>query len=270
MSTSAVQMLRRPGGRIAVEVTGDGPLVVCVPGMGELRSSYRYTVPALSDAGFRVAAMDLRGHGDSDATFDAYDDVAAGQDALAVIDHLGGPAIVAGNSMGAGAAVWAAAEQPESIAGLVLLGPFVRNTPTNPVLMAMFKVMMWGPWAPRMWASYLPRLYPGRKPPDFAEHRDAIAASMRRPGHARAFTTTTRTSHAPAAARIAQVRCPALVVMGEKDPDFADPQAEARWIGEHLAAEVTMVPEAGHYPQAEYPEVVNENLVEFCKRVIAR
>lgn len=270
METAAVQMLDRPGGRIAFEVTGDGPLVLCVPGMGELRSSYRYTTPALSDAGFRVAAMDLRGHGDSDATFDTYDDVAAGQDALALIDHLGGPAIMAGNSMGAGAAVWAAAQQPAAVSGLALLGPFVRNTPTNPVMLAMFRVMMSGPWAPKMWASYLPRLYPGRKPPDFAAHRDAIATSMRRRGHAKAFSATTRTSHAPAAAGVSEVRCPALVIMGEKDPDFADPSAEARWIGEQLSAEVTIVPSAGHYPQVEYPEIVNPQLVAFCQRVTKR
>ncbi|HYM84544.1 MAG TPA: alpha/beta hydrolase, partial [Candidatus Dormibacteraeota bacterium] len=28
----------RPGGRIAYDVAGEGPLVVCVPGMGDLRS----------------------------------------------------------------------------------------------------------------------------------------------------------------------------------------------------------------------------------------
>ena len=43
-----VSLLDRPEGRIAYDVAGSGPLVVCVPGMGELRSSYRATVPALS------------------------------------------------------------------------------------------------------------------------------------------------------------------------------------------------------------------------------
>jgi len=70
-----VRFLDRPEGRIAYEVAGSGPLVVCVPGMGELRSSYRHTVPALVAVGFSVATVDLRGHGDSDATFTAYDDV---------------------------------------------------------------------------------------------------------------------------------------------------------------------------------------------------
>src|SRR4051812_49552667 len=102
--TGRPQWLPRPQGRIGYDVAGSGPLVVCVPGMGDLRSTYRHTVPALVAAGFRVATMDLRGHGDSDATFDSYDDVAAGTDVIALIEHLGGPAVVLGNSMGASAA----------------------------------------------------------------------------------------------------------------------------------------------------------------------
>src|SRR5215217_1287179 len=98
------------GGRIAYEVTGTGPLVVCVPGMGDVRQVFRHMAPALVAAGYRVATMDLRGHGDSDATMAEYGDAATARDLLALIAHLGGPAIVVGNSMGAGAAVIAAAE----------------------------------------------------------------------------------------------------------------------------------------------------------------
>src|SRR6476469_2348338 len=114
-------VLDRGEGHIAYDVVGEGPLVVCLPVMGEVRSSYRYNTPTLVEAGFRVATMDLRGHGDSDATFTAYDDVAAGADALALIEELGGPALLVGSSMGAGAAVWAAAERPDLVAGLALL-----------------------------------------------------------------------------------------------------------------------------------------------------
>lgn len=105
--------VERGGGRIAVESSGAGPLVLCVPGMGESRASFRHLVPGLVQAGYRVAVMDLRGHGDSSAGFDAYDDPAAAGDVLAVIDALGGgPAAVVGNSMGAAAAVLAAAARP--------------------------------------------------------------------------------------------------------------------------------------------------------------
>ncbi len=84
----ATRYLERPEGRIAYDVTGEGPLVVCVPGMGDLRSVYRFLVPELATVGFRVATMDLRGHGESDATFTTYDDVAAGGDPHTVrVEH---------------------------------------------------------------------------------------------------------------------------------------------------------------------------------------
>ena len=126
-STSTTAYLDRGDGRIAYDIAGSGPLVLCVPGMADLRSTWRHLIPALVEAGFRVASMDLRGHGDSDTTFGSYDDVAAASDIAALVEHLGGPAIVVGNSMGAAAAVIAAAQQPELIAGLALVGPFVRN-----------------------------------------------------------------------------------------------------------------------------------------------
>lgn len=264
------EFLQRPDGRIAYDVAGTGPLVVCLPGMGELRSSYRATVPALVTAGYRVATMDLRGHGDSDTSFDRYDDVAAGEDALALVEHLGGPAILLGNSLGAGAAAWAAAERPELVTGLGLLGPFVRNPPTSHLMVVLFRVLMAPPWARLAWTAYLPSLSPGRKPADFAEHRRAISDSMRRPGYARAFSRTTRTSHAPVEARLAEVRQPTLVVMGERDPDFGDPAAEAAWIAERLRAQVVLVPDAGHYPHVEAPDVVNPALVDFCASVTPR
>jgi pimeloyl-ACP methyl ester carboxylesterase len=265
-----VERIERAEGRIAYEVVGEGPLVVCVPGMGELRSLYRHTTPALVAAGYRVATMDLRGHGDSDATFSSYDDVAAGGDVVALIEHLGGPAVVVGSSMGAGAAAWAAAERQELVTGLVLVGAFVRNPSMNPLVALGFRALMGGPWAARVWAAYLPQLYPGRRPEDFPEHLAEIRASMRRPGHGKAFRKTTRTSHAPVEARLDEVTAPVLVVMGERDPDFGDAAEEARWIAARLHGDLVLVPGAGHYPHVEEAELVNPAIVEFAGRVTSR
>ena len=259
--------LPRPGGCIAYEVRGDGPLICCVPGMGELRSSYRFVTQSLTDAGYRVATMDLRGHGDSDVTFDDYDDVAAGSDVVALIDELGGRAAVIGNSMGAGAAAWAAAEAPDKVAALVLVGPFVRQVPVGKLMEFGFRLAMMRPWGRAAWLGWYPKLFPGRKPPDFEEHRQRIGRNLKQPGRWQAFSATTRTSHAPVEARLDAVSAPTLVIMGERDPDFPDPAAEARTVADRLHAEIVMVPDAGHYPQAEYPEVVSRAVVGFLGKV---
>src|SRR6202142_1373283 len=96
--------LTRPEGRIGYDVAGEGPLVVLAPGMGDLRAAYRFLAPALRDAGYRVASTDLRGHGESDTSFSSYGDVETAGDIVALIEELGSPAVVVGNSMAAGAA----------------------------------------------------------------------------------------------------------------------------------------------------------------------
>ena len=262
--------LQRPGGRVAYDVAGSGPLVVCVPGMGDLRRVYRFLAADLMAAGYRVATMDLRGHGDSDDGFAAYDDVAVGGDLLALVDHLGGPAVVVGNSMGAGAAVWAAAENAGAVRGLVLIGPFVRDGSVGRIKRLLFRLALLRPWGPAVWRAYYRRLYPGRPPADLDEHSALIRQSLCRGDHWRSFVRTSRTSHAPAEARLDGVRAPTLVVMGEKDPDWPDSAAEARFVADALRGELLMVPNAGHYPMAEYPEVVSPAVGAFLGKVTAR
>ena len=73
---------------------------------------------------------------------------------------------------------------------------------------------------PNLAAAATAHLTPGRRPADFGEYRDQVVASLRRPGYAKAFSATTRTSHDPAEARLAEVTAPALVVMASRIPTF--------------------------------------------------
>ena len=120
--------LNQEYGRIAYDDTGSGPLVICVPSMGDVRGEYRFLIPQLVSAGYRAVSMDVRGHGETSPEWDDYSVAGIGQDILALIRALdAGPAIIIGTSMAAGAAVWAAAEAPGLIRGLVMVGPFVRG-----------------------------------------------------------------------------------------------------------------------------------------------
>jgi pimeloyl-ACP methyl ester carboxylesterase len=268
VSDAATRYLARPEGRIGYDVQGSGPLLVLVPGMGELRSSYRHLTPLLVEAGYRVATTDLRGHGDSDTSFSSYGDVATAGDISALIADLGGSAVIVGNSLAAGAAVIVAAEHPEQVTGLVLVGPFVRNPPVSAITRALFRAMMAPLWIASAWKSYMPTLYAGQKPADFEQYRTAVIASLRRPAYGKAFSLTTQqTDHDPAEAALDAVAAPALVVMGDRDPDFRDPAAEARWIGDAVKGEVVMVAEAGHYPHAQQPDITADAVLRFLERV---
>jgi pimeloyl-ACP methyl ester carboxylesterase len=235
--------------------------------MGDLRSAYRFLAPALRQGGYRVACTDLRGHGDSDATFTSYGDVETAGDVIALIEELDGPAVVVGNSMGAGAAAHAAAERPDLINGLVLVGPFVRNGKTTAMQRVLLRIAMARPWAAMSWNSYLPKLYKGQLPVDFDEYRKTVVASLRRPGYAKSFSLTTRTDHTFAESRLGEVAAPTMVVMGEQDPDFPDPRAEAEWISQTLHGSVVMVPDAGHYPQSQQPDITTKAVLSFLEEV---
>ncbi len=261
--STETRYLSRPDGRIAYDVDGEGPLVVLVPGMGDLRATYRFLAPVLRGAGYRVAATDLRGHGDSDATFASCGDAETAADVLALIEALGGPAVIVGNSMGAGAAVMVAAERPDQVNGLVLVGPFVRNGKMSAMQRVLFRVAMAPLWAPTAWKSYLPKLYAGQRPVDFDTYRAQVVAALHLPGHAKAFSRTTHTNHDPAEARLGEISAPTLVIMGDRDPDFPDPKGEASWIAETLHGEVAMVAEAGHYPQSQQPKVTSNAVLSF-------
>jgi pimeloyl-ACP methyl ester carboxylesterase len=206
---------------------------------------------ARTTAGYRVACTDLRGHGESDTTFASYGDADTVGDVSALIEELGGPAVIVGNSMGAGAAVLVAAGHPELVSGLVLVGPWVRNGANGAVQRALFRLVMARPWA-AAWKWYLPKVYAGRRPDDFEDYRDRLVANLRRPGYAKAFSLTSRTDHAPAEARSPTWPHPPWSSWGSSTPTSPDAAAEADWIGETVHGEVVVAfaswtdPGAGH------------------------
>jgi pimeloyl-ACP methyl ester carboxylesterase len=51
--------------------------------------------------------------------------------------------------------------------------------------------------------------------------------------------------------------------MGTADPDFPDPEAEARSLTEILGGEMRLIDGAGHYPQAQAPDQVADAIATF-------
>ena len=88
------RFLERPGGKVAYSDSGgSGPIVICVPGIGDTRAEYRFLAPVLERAGYRVIAMDPRGMGESSVTFEDYSAAAVGADMAALIQQIGSPPV---------------------------------------------------------------------------------------------------------------------------------------------------------------------------------
>jgi len=108
----ATQFFQHQNGRLAYDDAGSGPLVICIPSMGDVRGEYRFLAPQLVAAGYRAVTLDVRGHGESSTDWSDFSVAAIGSDILALIRHLkADSAFVIGTSMAAGASVWAAAER---------------------------------------------------------------------------------------------------------------------------------------------------------------
>jgi pimeloyl-ACP methyl ester carboxylesterase len=262
------QFFARPEGTLAYsDYGGSGELVLMLPGMGALRSEYRYLAPQLSAAGFRAVTVDLRGHGESSVPWQAYDIPSVGRDILALIEYLdAGPAHVIATSFSPGAAVWAAAERPEALRSLVLIGAFVRPVKLNAFMSAGAWLLMHNPWRVRAWGKYYGTLYPTHKPADFEDYMRQLMANMAQPGRFDAAVALAECSREPSAERLKDVQAPVLVIMGSKDPDFPDPVAEGKYVAEQTGGTLALVEGAGHYPQTEMPEKTAPTIVDFLKR----
>jgi non-specific protein-tyrosine kinase len=112
------------------------PLVLC-HGWPEIAFSWRHQLKALSEAGLRVIAPDMRGFGASGRPerVEEYDLVHITGDLVGLLDHLGiEKAIFVGHDWG-GAAVWRMAqEHPARVAGVIGLNtPHPARAPINPI-----------------------------------------------------------------------------------------------------------------------------------------
>lgn len=255
-------------GSLAYEVSGtSGPLVLLAHGIGHDRAAYRFVAPRLVAAGYRVVSVDLRGCGESSVQWPSYSRTDIAGDLLAVVRHLGGPAVLIGHSISGGAATIAAAEAPELISGIIELAPFTRkqSIKLGDLRVGRFRkgmlrvagTSLFGSLS--IWHRYLDIATPGRKPADWTDWLAQIDDMLREPGRMKAFQKMAQSRPVDAGAQLGNVRCPALIVEGSLDPDWADPRQEGEAIVAALPAglgQLEVIEGAGHYPHVQFPDEV--------------
>lgn len=180
----------------------------------------------LGDAGYRVIAIDNRGHGRSDKPHDpaAYHPPVMAGDAVALLDHLGIPAAhIMGYSMGARISAFLALAHPERVRTLVFGG------------LGIGMVEGVGDWDPIADALRAPSLDDvtharGRMFRAFAEQtksdREALAACIE----------TSRTL--VTASDAARLDMPTLIAVGTKDDIAGSPQALAALMPNAIALDI--------------------------------
>lgn len=135
MADPTALMVDAGGVRLAGEESGSGEPVLLLHGLSATRRYVVHGSRTLERAGYRVVAVDARGHGESSPAPDAggYTYPAMVDDALAVLDHLGIERVhVVGQSMGSATGVGLALGHPERVRSLTVITPAHRGAPSGP------------------------------------------------------------------------------------------------------------------------------------------
>jgi pimeloyl-ACP methyl ester carboxylesterase len=262
---------------------GEGPLVILLHGFPEFWYSWRFQIPALANAGFRVVAPDMRGYNLSEKPegVESYRVEHLARDVEALIRTLGEDrAAVVGHDWGGVVAWTAAMRHPQAVERLAILnvphpgrfGEGLRNPRQLRKSWYVFALQLPGPLGRFVekrvfgWVKYNFRRDPVRSGTFTEEDIRRYAEAISRPGALTASANYYRAlfRRPPAQTRplLRRIEAPVLVVWGEKDrylvPELAEP--DPAWVPD---ARVERLPDASHWVQQDAPEKVNDLLIRF-------
>ena len=262
---------------------GEGPLVVLLHGFPEFWYGWRFQIPALAAAGFRVVAPDMRGYNLSSrpAGVDAYSLEHLSADVRDLVRERGEEsAYLAGHDWGAAVAWATAMTHPALVRRLAILNVphprrFLQGLRTPRQLLKSWYVFFFQlPELPervvraRQWAAFRHSFDRDTRPGAFTpEDIDRYIEAWSQSGVTTATINYYRAIfRQPPRRTIAQLRpvaAPTLVIWGERD----------RYLGAELAApdpadvpnleRVVRLPAASHWVLQDEPERVSQLLVDF-------
>lgn len=259
------QLLVR-GSPVSYAERGDGDVLLCVHGWIGSGALWERMLPGLSER-FRVIAPDLPGHGDSGmpAGFSfTYPGFSRFLDGL--LDALALPSVhLVGHSMGGSISLHYAGLYPHRVRKLVLI-----DTPSRSAALtwpAHLPFLEWGLglvhpyWGPHIVAPMIKSSvrHPERLPRPWLQRAVGQGSKLRR----RALLETTHLVRdfdlLPVLKRI---EAPALVIHGDSDGSVK--LSEALRLRDTLPdARLFVVPDCGHCPNYEYPELVSGLVTDF-------
>ena len=266
------------GHSLAYLDVGQGPPVILIHGFGGSMWQWEHQQRPLS-AGFRLITPDLIGSGLSDKPDIEYRPDQMLDYFVGFMDALGIPqATLVGNSMGAGLAIGMALAHPDRVSQLVLIDGLpanVRERVTSPSIQRALDTP-----APSWLASFGNWLFGGVMIESVLKeivHDPALLTpaviersnrNRQRPGMIRPLMTVRDSLplwETGFARRLGEITHPTLIVWGEEDRVF--PLA----VGDELqrtikGSSLVRIPNAGHIPQWERPDLANRAMIDFLQR----
>jgi pimeloyl-ACP methyl ester carboxylesterase len=273
------------GVRLHYVEAGVGPLVVLLHGFPEFWYSWRAQIPALSAAGYRVVAPDMRGYNTSAKPrgVASYSIDRLVSDVRGLVRHLGAErAVVVGHDWG-GAVAWSVPMQyPDLVQKLIVLNAphpaaFARGLRSPDQLRRSWYMLFFQlPWLPE--ATFRAadfavlertlRTDPARRDAFSEEDIRRYKRALARPGALTAtinyYRAAFRRNPREALREPAPITCPTLLIWGDRD----------RYLGADLTRgleqwvpniRVEHIPGASHWVQLDAPERVNDLIIGFLR-----
>ncbi len=276
------QTWRWRGHHIQYVDVGSGPVLILVHGFGAAIGHWRKNIPVLAAAGYRVLALDLLGFGHSekpplDYSLDLWQALLA--DFWA--EKVQQPAVFIGNSIGALLSLMMAADYPHMTQAAVLLncaGGLNHRPEELPLplrlIMGTFTRVVSSPWLGQFMfdrirqkhriRATLKQVY-GNPEAVTDELVEMLYAPACDPGAQQVFASILTAPAGPHPRDLLpRVSCPLLVLWGDADPwtpvtggqIFQQPHWPA-------AIEFMAIPQTGHCPHDERPEIVNDRILTW-------
>ena len=240
---------------------GTGPAIILLPGLTDSWRSYERVLPLLPSS-FRVIAVSLRGHGDSDKPESGYRAKDFAGDVSALLDRLGISSVVAvGHSSAGLVAQRLAIDDRERTLGLVLESSFstLRGREDLKEIVATTIAPLLDP----IDAAFVSRFQRGAVlravPEPFLDAM--VQESLKVPARIwrQAFSSLLLDDHTR---ELAAIRRPTLLIWGDGDSIIDRPQEQALRSAV-VGSQLVVYPGVGHTPHWEDPARFAGDLVTF-------
>ncbi len=218
---------------------------------------------------YRAISFDVRGHGESDVGDGQYSIEFFVDDAIALLDHLDvRQAVFCGLSMGGYIALRAAERHPERVRALVLCDTRSEADPNEGKVKRASQIKAVKAHGTKTFAeSFVKAVF---APETFSSNPKAVAgiqaiieatSPLAVSGTLLALAARTDTT-----ASLAGLKVPTLILVGEHDT-LTPPSASEALHKNIKGSELHVIPHAAHMSNIENPDVFNEKLIAFLKKL---
>ena len=258
---------------VAPAGAANGQTAVIFHGMNFFAAAYGPTITALSDAGFRVLAVDRLGYGRSSKPIIHYNLHMAARNTKALLDELGiERAAIVGHSMGGMLATRFASTYPETTTHVAMVNQ-IGLTDTRPGREWTDPEAAYQSALATTYESVLSghvRYYPRGWKPEYlhwvwVQYGLTLSGDWPRMARVRAAQRQILYED-PVVYEWQHISSKALVIGGAEDRLVADYPAAARNVAEQLQnAELVIFPGVGHSPHLDNPEEYHPVLIRFLR-----